>query len=301
MAINRGTIPNFLTKQLKDIFGKTYDSYEPEYLKFLDKETSDKEREQYQEVTGLGRYSSTAEGAASQEDAIIQGYKTNLVNVKYAKHADVTLEAWEDNLYREILNIPKDMAEAAVETKETLGANLFNNGFSGSFLGADGVALFSTAHPDLVGGTYSNKATIGSSLSETSVNLDRVAIQSFTDARQLKKRFTLQLCIVPPALESQAQKLFQSALEPSTANNAINPFSREYGFIPKGYMVSHFLTSTVAYFYRTSAKGLVYQDRRPITFMESNEILNDMKRYYSNFRCAFGWYDPRSAYANQGL
>ena len=61
-----------------------------------------------------------------------------------------------------------------------------NNGFSTTFSSGDGVALFSTAHPLVSGGTNSNRPSSGADLNETSLEDAIIQIGKYTDERGLK-------------------------------------------------------------------------------------------------------------------
>jgi hypothetical protein len=60
-------------------------------------------------------------------------------------------------------------------TKQVKAAAVLNNGFSAAYTGGDGVALFSSAHPLVSGGTNSNIPSTPADLNETS--LENAVIQ----------------------------------------------------------------------------------------------------------------------------
>ena len=65
----------------------------------------------------------------------------------------------------------KHLAQALIETKETLTSNLLNRAFNPAYLGGDGVSLNSNAHP-IVGTTFSNLLPTSGALSQTTLEQD---------------------------------------------------------------------------------------------------------------------------------
>jgi hypothetical protein len=79
----------------------------------------------------------------------------------------------------------KALARAMAYTKQVKAAyplNMVLNYFSSG----DGVALFSTAHPLVSGGTNSNRPSVGADLNETSLEDAIIQIGKWTDERGLK-------------------------------------------------------------------------------------------------------------------
>jgi hypothetical protein len=70
-------------------------------------------------------------------------------------------------------------------TKQVKAAAVLNNGFSASYVGGDGVALFSNAHPLVGGGTNSNIPSTAADLNETSLEAAVIQIAAWTDERGL--------------------------------------------------------------------------------------------------------------------
>ena len=65
-------------------------------------------------------------------------------------------------------------------TKQVKAAAVLNNGFNSAYVGGDGVALFSTAHPLVNGGTNSNTPTTQADLNETSLESAVIQIAAWT-------------------------------------------------------------------------------------------------------------------------
>lgn len=86
-----------------------------------------------------------------------------------------SFEKLETDQYGIVQKVARKMAIAMEKTKESTAANVFNNHTStaAAYVGADGVALVSTAHP-YDGGTWSNR---GTGASNTDVDLSVVTLE----------------------------------------------------------------------------------------------------------------------------
>jgi len=301
MPMNTGNFPSLLTKQLTLVFGARRDQYPLTFTKYMDEVPSKQSFEQYQEIGAFKKFAAKPQGTNSNLQNAAQGLKTILVNVSYSSGFEITHELQEDDLYNIVQSFPSDLADAGMRTKEIIATNILVNGFSMSFLGADGQPLFSVSHTTIDGGTYANRPVNGASLSETSLRDDFIGIQNFVDARGEKMMATPQCLIIEKKNRFQAQKLMLSTHEVATANNAINPVGPGTDYFPKGFVVPQYLTSPYAYFIRTNVKGLVYQNREDYRLMDVTVIRQLVQQYIGYFRSAWGWYDPRSAWGNPGI
>ena len=140
----------------------------------------------------------------------------------------------------------KSLARAMAYTKQVKAAAVLNNGFSGTYLGGDGVSLFGynssntlVNHPLISGGTNSNTPSTQADLNETSLEAAVIQIAAWTDERGLLIAAKPKKLIVPPALMFTAKRLLDTELRVATADNDINAI-KQMGAIPEGYTVNHF-------------------------------------------------------------
>lgn len=194
----------------------------------------------------------------------------------------------------------RHLAQSMIETKETLGANILNRAFNGSFAGADGVELVATNHP-MVTGTYSNKLSVAAALSQTSLEQMLIMIRNATDANGKRIRLTPTQIVTGPSNVFQAEVLLKSALRAGTANNDINPV-KSMGMLEKGQANLSRITSTTAWFVQTNApEGLKLAMRRKLEKSMEGDFDTDSMRYKSTERYALGWSDPRGIYGTPGI
>jgi hypothetical protein len=191
------------------------------------------------------------------------------------------------------------LAESARETQEVVHANILNRGFNSSYVGADGVELFSLVHPLVSGGTYSNELTVAADLSEAALEQASIDITAFTDDRGNKKKFMAKRLILPSALMFEAERILKSDGRVGTANNDLNAM-KTLGIIPE-YSVNHYLTDPDAWFIKTNAAdGLKTYNREAISFGDEVDFDTTNIKYMGYMRFVAGWTDPRGAYGSPG-
>jgi hypothetical protein len=184
-------------------------------------------------------------------------------------------------------------------TKQVKAASVLNNGFSSTYPGGDGVALFSASHPLVSGGSNSNRLT-ASDLNETSLEAAVIQIAGWTDERGLLIAAKPRKLIVPPALMFTAKRLLDTELRVATADNDINAL-KAMGSIPEGYTVNHFLTDTNAWFLTTDVpNGMKHFVRTPLQNSMDGDFDTGNVRYKSRERYSFGWSDPLGMFGSPG-
>lgn len=194
----------------------------------------------------------------------------------------------------------RHLAQSLIETKETLGANILNRSFNGSFQGGDGVSLIATNHP-IVNGTFSNQLNTAASLSQTSLEQILIQIRNAVDNNGKRIRLNPTKLVVSPSNVFQAEVLLNSALRAGTANNDINPV-KSMGLLSGGQANLARITSTTAWWVQTDApEGLKLAKRRGLEKSMEGDFETDSMRYKATERYAFGWSDPRGIYGTPGV
>jgi len=306
MTVNKREVtPSLLLEGIKENFGVSYDQYDKQYLKFFDQETSTKDVEKYQEIGGFGLHQKKNEAQDTSLDQYNEGHATYIENIAYALGYQISHEAVADNLYPKILSKALDLGVSAAQTVETIVTDRLNTAFSEEKedLLANGQPMCSVNQP--LSGTSNqiiqNRPNIGASLSEASLIIDMNNIAKFKDPKGKKIFVRAEMLIVPQGKDVVAQKLLDTNLQVGSNNNDINPFGRSRGRLPKGYVISQFLTNDNAYFIRTNVRGLVFQKREmPAKIMDDLVIRSMVKEVISYMRFGVGCYDFRSIYGNPG-
>ena len=170
-VMNRASFRKELQEGLNTVFGMEYRRYEQEWRPIFEVENSVKAYEEDVLLAGLAGAPVKPEGAPVTYDSGGEAFTSRYVHETIALAFALTEEAEEDNLYGSIgSKYAKALARSMQHTKEVKGASVLNNGFSASFVGGDGVALFSESHPLYGGGVQSNTFATQADLSETSLS-----------------------------------------------------------------------------------------------------------------------------------
>lgn len=194
----------------------------------------------------------------------------------------------------------RHLAQSLIETKETLGANILNRAFNGSYVGGDGVSLVNTSHP-IANGTFSNQLSTPANLSQTSLEQMLIQIRNAVDNNGKRIRLTPKKIVTGPSNVFQAEVLLKSALRAGTANNDINPV-KSMGLLSDGQANLSRITSTTAWWVQTDApEGLKLAMRRGLEKSMEGDFETDSMRYKATERYAFGWTDPRGVYGTSGV
>ena len=289
--ITRGSTPRLLLEGLADIFGYSYEEHEPEWTHLFEQHESRKAYEQTLLVDGFGAANEKPEAQGMFFDTRSQGYGPQYINKTYAIGYIISQEALDDDLYDVLEEGSKCLGRSLRETKEIVGANIYNRAFNSSFTmpNGDGQPLCSASH--VLGpndnDTDSNILSTAAALSQTSLEAIITQIGGAVDPRGLKTKIEPLKLVVPVALQWQAARLTKSVLEPGTGNNAINPLQ---GIFEEGVLVSHYLTSPTAWFARTDiSQGLKMYNRQSPKFGEDNEFSSLTYRYMAYERYVAGW------------
>jgi len=304
MAINRASISKELLPGLNAIFGLEYGNVDNEHAPLFDTENSDRAFEEEVLFTGFGTAPVKGEGAAVQYDQAQEGYTARYTHETVALAFAITEEAMEDNLYDTFSKLrARGLARAMANTKQVKAADVFNNGFSSSYLGGDGVALFSASHPT-VSGSQSN--IIGSSdLSESSLETGLIAISKVKDDRGILIGAQAVSLHVPTDLVFVADQILNSTMSttigvnPSDATvgatnlNDINSI-RNQGMVPKGFFVNRRFTDTNNWFLKTDVpNGTKMFVRAPLATKMEEDFDTGNLRFKARERYSFGWSDWR--------
>ena len=308
MAISRSQLLKELLPGLNALFGMEYNKYGEEHKEIFETETSERSFEEETKLSGFGAAPVKAEGSAISYDNAQEAFTARYTHETVAMGFSVTEEAVEDNLYDSLsARYTKALARAMAYTKQVKAASVLNNGFSGSYLGGDGVSLFGTNasssvvnHPLVNGGTNANRPAVGADLNETSLEAAVIAIAAWTDERGLLIAAKPRKLIVPPALMFTAKRILDTELRVATADNDINAL-RAMGSIPEGYTVNHFLTDTNAWFMMTDVpNGMKHFERTKMATSMDGDFDTGNVRYKARERYSFGWSDPLGVYGSPG-
>ena len=301
MAISRAQLLKELLPGLNALFGLEYARYGEEHKEIYETETSERSFEEETKLSGFSAAPVKNEGSAIAYDNAQEAFTTRYNHETIALGFAITEEAIEDNLYDSLsARYTKGLARAMAYTKQIKAAAVLNNGFSASYPGGDGVALFSTSHPLVSGGVNSNTPSTQADLNETSLEAAVIQIAAWTDERGLLIAAKPKKLIIPPALQFVATRLLETNLRVGTADNDINALKNN-GSIPEGYTINHYLTDTNAWFLCTDVpNGLKHFERMALTTGMDGDFDTGNVRYKARERYSFGFSDPLGVFGSPG-
>lgn len=302
MPLNTGSLSKLLWPGINKIWGDSYPDYKDEWSEVFTKYSSSRNWEEDVGMSGFGLLSIKGEGSPIVYDTMKQGFTTRYIHAVVGGGFMITREAVEDNLYTiQADKKARALARAEHQTRETIGWNVLNRAFNTSYTGGDGVTLINTAHPNVAGGTFSNRLATDANLSEAVLEDMAINIWAFQDDRGLKAALKPRKLIVPTALAFEAARVLNTEGRVGTDLNDKNQI-KALGIFSDGYFVSHYLTSTTAFFVLTTAEdGLKYFERRAAEFKADNDFDTENAKFKVTARYVFGWTDPRCIYGTPGV
>jgi len=300
--ITTGSFSKALWPGVNTFYGKAYDEYPVQWDKLFDKFTSRKAFEEDVGITSYGLAQIKPEGQAIAYDTERQTFITRYTHVNYGLGFIITQEMFDDDLYDVAAEKrARGLAFSMRQTKETVGANVYNRAFNAGFTFGDGVSLVNTAHKFGIGGTWSNTLATNANISEAALEQATIDIARFLNDRGLKIKVTPQSIHIPPELMFEIERILKSQYRVGTPNNELSALVSMAKF-PKGVQVNHYFTSTTAWYIRTDAPdGMKYFERKEDSFAEDNDFDTGNAKFKAQGRYSFGNTDPRGIYAAAGF
>jgi hypothetical protein len=298
--ITTASHPKALWPGVKGWWGNKYNEVPTQWTDLVDQDTDSRAYVEMVQDTGFGLASVKSQGGSIVYDANIQGFVMRAVHVTYGLGYIVTLEELQDNLYEEV-SMKRAAANAFSmrQTKENVVAAIYNRAFNSTYVGPDGKSLCATDHPTQYGGTFANKPSVDTDLSEVSLEDACIALMGFTNDRGLLISVQPRKLIVPRQELFNATRILKSTLQNDTANNAVNAL-KVLNMIPEGVAVNQYLTSGGAWYLRTNipkeAGGLCLYQRMAVSFDQDNDFDTKNAKAASIERYSVAWGDPRCLY-----
>jgi hypothetical protein len=299
-VITSGSFAKALWPGVNEWYGREYAEYDTEWPSLFEKYSSSRAFEEDVGISSFGLAVVKPEGSPISYDSERQGFITRYQHVVYALGFIITREMVDDDQY-DIVGKRKaqGLAFSMRQTKEIVGANVYNRAFSASYTGGDGVSMVNASHPTIAGGTFSNQIATAADLSEAALEQACIDIAGFTNDRGLLIGVRPKSLVISRYMPFEAKRILQTTGRVDTPNNDLNAL-KEMGMIPE-VVVNHYLTDQDAWFIRTNVKnGLKYFERDGDAFDVDNDWDTENAKYKARARYAFGWTDPRAIYGSAG-
>lgn len=308
-----------LEPKLRKLFYETYDELPEQFSKIFHVESSKKAKET---DYGMGAMTPWAEFGSSTSavngddgetpakllnmpevpyEVIPAGLERTYTHKEFAKGFKVERKFVDDEQYKVIEKMPKDLARAGRYKVETDGASVLNNAFTVN--GYDAKPLISATHPILATsavtvhgtGVSSNLAT--GALSDASLKLALQKGRKQYDEAGKLIQMSFDTLFVPPALEYVAYELTKSTLKVGGSLNDINALQGRLKVV-----VLDFLTSDTAWFVADSKRHqLTWFWRVKPEFKREEDFNTLVQQYRGYMRYSFGYSDYRGIIGSTGL
>ena len=306
MAITRGQLLKQLVPGLHAIFGTEYKRYEDEAAILFENEKSNRAFEEEVLFPGFGEASVKFEGQGVNYANTGEGWVARYTNETVAMAFSITEEAMEDNLYDKLsTRLTKALARSMAAAKQTKGAAVYNNSFTGGvYAGGDGVSLINALHPLQDGSQTAgnrkgaNTPTTQAELSETSLEQGLIDVAGFVDDKSIPIAAQARTLHIPRQLVFVAERLMASPYRVGTADNDVNAIVSK-GMVAGGYHVNHRFTNSKYWWLRTDVpNGMKHFTRTPIETKMEGDFETGNVRYKSRERYVFGFSDWRGVYGS---
>jgi len=191
------------------------------------------------------------------------------------------------------------LSDSAQETIEVLAADVINNGWSSSYNGPDGVPLFSTAHPNVGGGTQGNTPSTQADLSVTSLQAALQTIEDMTDERGKKAMTKAVLLVVPTGNMWTAHELLKSEYKPYVGNNEVNALQMK----DLTYFIYHYMTDSDSWILlaqKSKLKIKFFWRVKPGALRRGTDFDSTNLKHLARFRCDADFSHYIGTYGSQG-
>lgn len=174
-------------------------------------------------MTGFGPSVTIPEGGDVTYDTAIAPVTRRYDLIKRGNGYKITDKLWKFDRYGEVKKFEADLRRADADDSEVYFFGLINSPTSTTITGFDSLALASTSHTRLDGGTVQgNYPSSPAALSLTALEDAVVAFTKFKDDRGRPYRSTPKTLLIPLDSVLTAEEILNSTMNPTTANNATN-------------------------------------------------------------------------------
>lgn len=297
--INTGSYPKALWEGVRAWWDSAAPSA-PQYAPMMfRKESSSKNYEEYVQSVGLGLAVVKPEGQPITYDSMQQGFITRGTNIAYGLGIITTHEELKDNLYVKLTkNRTVKLRRAFAETKNINCSNIYNRAFNSTYIGGDGVSLLNTAHPNFTAGTWQNKFTVDSALSQAAIEDMLILMMQAKDDRGYIEPLMGDKLIVHPNNYFNAERILKTQKNVGTNLNDINPINTQ-GLLTGGIVSNPYLTATGPWFITTNCEeGMIWQEREALDIWEDNDADTRNFKVGAYERYVFLWANPRGLFGS---
>lgn len=273
------------------------------YDKLFSVESSSRSIEQFTAVSGVGLFTQIPESGDVRFDNPVAGFNSTFQHLSFGLGVEFSRELIEDDKFAQVKRASAELGNSGDETTEIDASSTFNNAFSGSFLGPDGVSLCSASHPLYkVGGVQNNQIAVAADLDITSLEIALTDWELTRKANGQLVRLPTPKLLVGAPNRWNAHEMLKATMRSDTANNTPNAFKYGENGPVDEIVVWPRLTNGDAWFLVAppESNGLVWFWRiKP----ESHPIFDERTLRggtWMRYRKSSGWNDFYGVYGSPG-
>jgi hypothetical protein len=235
---------------LDELVWQGFDYAAPDFSKVFRIMSSTRSIEQTSQLSGLGTFSSIAEGADVTFDKPVAGFSKTFTHTQYGNGFKMTARMLQDDKHAIVKKNATELGRGARETLELLTWGTLNNAFAGGPTGPDGVVLCSASHPQVkVGGVQSNLLTSAADFDVPSLELALTDFRNAKDSAGKFMRLPAKYVLGAPSNEFNFSEILSGKMRSDTANNTLNAFRNRDGYESfTDFMTTPYLTDPDAWF-----------------------------------------------------
>ncbi len=246
-------------------------------------------------VSGFGNLVTKDEGGDVTYDISVQLDDKTYTHVTHALGFKISQEMIEDDQTAAMRRRPKALAQSVAQTRETLAAAIFNDGFGDT--GPDGVSLFDASHTGYGAATHSNLSS-AAAISHSGVQAARISMMKTLDHRGQFIRIDPKMLLVPVDIGEDAFIITKTERVPGSANwdkNIIDNKGMET-------LEWRFLTDVNAWFILAPKNQTTLRrfDRIMPQFSRDSEFDTDVAKWKVRMRIIHGYDNWRGTIGNEG-
>lgn len=282
MIVQSGSFAPLFRPGLRRDFRDSWDEYEPEYPMYLNVSKSSDVEHRAAIITGMNRLIERGDGEPLTYEDPKMSPIVAAVDKEFALGFIISRRTVEDDQYGKANQSAKWLAHAARMTYEYRGAALLDDAFTGTFFkGIDNLSLINTAH------TLLNSSTTVSNRLAGDPFISQAAVEAMFDLyQQMKDENGDPVPMFPNTVivgngtgdYSTALKIWNTTLEPFTANNTDNVVRRRMPS-PKLF-VSHYKANARSWFMIDAKRNDAHMKiRRPVSFDDTFDFETKAAKY----------------------
>ena len=246
---NFGLLVKGVAAKASEVFDQAAETYKLSVPSFYKTKSDDAAQYNVSGLTGAGLLAKRSEQGNYQVNRRYKTYDTNYVHTTYSMRLELSLEMLQDRDFDGIFSETRQQRIAADFFRQRAMVQVFNGAFSTTTAinsvdvtrYGDSVALCSTAHPRVDGGSnQSNASATGIPLTDANLETGLIALskQLLDDGTPIRDLGKIWL-VVPRDLDKTARIITGSTARAETANNDMNIYND--GSI--GVMSTHLLSA----------------------------------------------------------